>query len=153
MPYSKSIDFKRRRKKKLEAIIWLNHAGGRAWRCETCTTSQRRLRGNCGGSFKPGVKHGIQDERGRVYVPGYRIAPDSDPDWADYHFYSCPVAGANQAAGILNYYHYTKNNMISIADVIPNPTPAFLDAIAVLNNASELRELRIRKQNEDLNNG
>jgi len=108
------------------------------------------LRGNCGGAFKKGVKHGIEDENGRVYVPGYRIAPDSDPDWGDYHFYSCPVAGANQSASILNYYHYTKNNMISIIDVIPNPTPAFLDAISVLINASDLRDLRIKKQSEDI---
>ena len=107
--------------------MWLAHAKGRAWGCDSCTSSQRRLRGNCGGYFKKGVRHGQEDEKGRVYVMGYRIAPDCDPVWGDNRFYTCPVAGANQSANVLNYYYQQKNNIIKITDLIPSPTPAFLD--------------------------
>ena len=79
------------------------------------------------------------------------MAPDCDPQWGDYQFYSCPVAGANQCASVLNYYKMTKYNMMRINDIIPNPTPALIDALVTLNHASELREIRIRKQMEDTN--
>lgn len=132
-------------------MVWLSHAKGRAWSCESCSPIQRRLRGNCGGPFKKGVKHGLEDEQGRIYVPAYRVAPDCDPEWGEYNFYSCPVAGANQSASVLNYYKLTKYNMMRIVDIIPNPTPALTDALSTLNHASELREIRIRKQMEDKN--
>ena len=153
MPYSTAISPEWRGKKKLESVIWLNHAKGRAWSCETCTPQERRLRGNCGGPFKLGVKHGLTDEEGRVYVPGYRIAPDSDPQWSDYHFYTCPVAGSNQCASMLNYYQYHKSDMVKLTDIISNPTPALLDAVSVLSLTSDIRDARIRKQQEALNNG
>jgi hypothetical protein len=153
LSHTTAFSIKLRRKKKLESVIWLNHAKGRAWSCETCTPQERRLRGNCGGPFKKGVKHGLEDESGRVYVPAYRIAPDSDPDWSDHHFYSCPVAGSNQCASVLNYYQYHKSDMVKLTDIVNNPTPALLEAVSVLSHTNDLRNARIRKQEEALNNG
>jgi len=107
------------------------------------------LRGNCGGAFVKGVKHGIEDQAGRVYVPAYRIAPDCDPEWGETHFYSCPVAGSHQCASVLNYYQLSKSGMIKITDLIKNPTPALMDALTVLKVANDFRELRVRKQMEN----
>ena len=128
--------------------MWLNHAKSRAWGCETCTPKERRLRGNCGGPFVKGVKHGIEDEKGAIYVPAYRIAPDCDPEWGDTHFYTCPVAGSHQCASVLNYYQLSKSGIIKITDLIQTPTPAFLEALTVLKIANDIREHRVRKQME-----
>ena len=94
------------------------------------------------------MRHGIEDEKGRIYVPAYRIAPDCDPEWGDTRFYTCPVAGSHQCASVLNYYQITKNGMIKLTDLIKNPTPALLDALTVLKVANDIRENRVRKQME-----
>jgi len=43
--------------------------------------------------------------------------------------------------------------MVKLTDIVNNPTPALLEAVSVLSHTSDLREARIRKQEEALRNG
>ena len=130
----------------IEASVWLAHAGGRAWSCSQCADKPelRRLRGNCGGPFKQGLTHARPDHDQRLCVAGYRIAPDSAPEWSESMFYTCPVAGANRAAEVSSLYYAQRSGVYSLTEAVPNPTPALLSAIETLHHATEQRIERVR---------
>ena len=134
----------------IEASVWLAHAGGRAWSCSQCADKPelRRLRGNCGGSFKHGLTHARPDADGRLCVAGYRIAPDSAPEWAEAMHYTCPVAGANRSAEITSLYYAQRSGVYSLTEAVPHPTPALLSAVETLHYATEQRLERVRLRQE-----
>jgi hypothetical protein len=54
-----------------------------------------------------------RDERG-LFVPGYRVAPDCGEDFSDLEIRSCPVAGANKMAPIINAYNRHRSGLFLI---------------------------------------
>ena len=112
------------------------------------TPKLRTLRGDCGGGFKQGLTHAQVDEVG-LYVPAYRIAPDCGDGWSEERFRRCPVASVNQMSTVIKYYHLHSAKIINISDVIKNPTPALLDALYVLHNASLERDYKIKMRQVD----
>jgi len=105
----------------------------------------RRLRGNCGGSFRAGLPQSQVDEVGR-YVPGYRVAPDCGEAFSEAKIRSCPVADANRAASIINAYSRHRNGLATILDTFPAPSCAVIEAVDVLHNTTEEMFLRVRER-------
>lgn len=127
--------------------MWLSHARGRAWRCDQCRTNPklRAQRGSCGGPFQKGLPQSQEDERG-VFVPGYRVAPDSGEAFSELEVRSCPVAASNQMASLITAYRRHKANLFPITGTYPNPTCAIVDALDVIHNHSELAQLRAQER-------
>lgn len=100
----------------IASSVWLSFSRGRSWSCDQCRTSQglRKKRGNCGGAFNDELPMVQRDERG-LYVPGYRVCPDSGSEYSDMQIRSCPVAGANRLASIISAYHRHRSGLYPIS--------------------------------------
>lgn len=121
------------------AGVWLSRSG-RAWSCQDCDQSPelRRRRGNCGVEpFGRGLPH-LRDGR----VPGYRIAPDSDPEFAEESFDRCPVAGSMAFADIYQIYRALKVDGLTLGDLIRRPTSGLVEALSALGHSSRLAHQR-----------
>ncbi len=127
--------------------MWLSHSGGRAWSCQQCQArpALRRQRGNCGGPFQEGLPQSQRDERG-LFVPGYRVAPDSGASFSDLQIRSCPVADANRLASVVNAYSRHRAGLASLSDAFPSPSCAIVEAFDVLHSATEDMIARQREQ-------
>ena len=127
--------------------MWLSHAKSRAWSCDQCRKNPklRAQRGSCGGAFKQGLPQAQEDERG-LFVPGYRVAPDSGEAFSELEIRSCPVATSNQMASLVIAYRRHKADLFPINSTYPNPTCAIVDALDVINNHSELAQLRAQER-------
>jgi hypothetical protein len=64
-----------------------------------------------------------RDERG-LFVPGYRVAPDCGEDFSDLEIRSCPVAGANRMAPIINAYNRHRSGLFNLSLSYPSPSCA-----------------------------
>ena len=129
--------------------MWLSHAKSRAWSCDQCRKNPklRAQRGSCGGAFKQGLPQAQEDERG-LFVPGYRVAPDSGEAFSELEIRSCPVATSNQMASLVIAYRRHKADLFPINTTYPNPTCAIVDALDVINNHSELAQLRAQERDQ-----
>ena len=69
---------------------------------------------------------------------GYRVAPDCGEEYADYEIRSCPVAGANRMASLVQAYQRHRAGILSISESYPTPSCALIEAIEILHyNADE----------------
>ena len=127
-----------RKKNMIRAGVWLSR-NARAWSCDDCERVKglRQKRGNCGGLFAGNVPHSIN---GRV--PGYRIAPDSDPEFSEVWWERCPVAGAAAFGYVYQIYGALRVDGVSLRDIIDNPTSALVDALATIDGSSKLAHNR-----------
>lgn len=127
--------------------MWLSHSRGRAWNCSQCRNNPklRAQRGSCGGAFQKGLPLAQEDERG-LFVPGYRVAPDSGEAFSELEIRSCPVATSNQMASIISAYRRHKAELFPISSTYPNPTCAIVDAMEVIHHHSELAQLRAQER-------
>ena len=131
----------------LAASVWLGFNRGRSWSCDQCKAKRglRELRGNCGGPFREGLPLAQRDERG-LYVPGYRVAPDSGEEFSDMLVRSCPVAGANRLASIISAYQRHRSGLYSIHTSHPSPSCALVEAVDVLHYHTEAAHNRAHKR-------
>ena len=84
---------------------------------------------------------GQRDERG-LFVPGYRVAPDCGEDFSDLEIRSCPVAGANRMAPIINAYNRHRAGLFNLSLSYPSPSCAVVEAMDVLHNNRESANYR-----------
>ena len=114
--------------------MWIPFGKGRSWNCEQCLSnpSLREKRGNCGSSFKKGLPQSLQDEEG-IYVPGYRIAPNSGESYSDLKIRSCPISDMNRLASIISNYNRIKKGILQFSEVYPNPSIAIIESIETLD--------------------
>jgi len=91
----------------------------------------RRRRGNCGGPFKAGLRQTQKDEHG-LYMPGYRIAPNSGEAYSDLKIRSCPIADMNRVASIITNYNRIKTGLIEMKDIYPRPTCAIIESLEII---------------------
>lgn len=89
-----------------------------------------------GGPFKRGLPLAQEDEHG-LYVPGYRVAPDCGEGFSELEIRSCPVAGANRLASIIQAYRRHRNGLATIKETYPSPSCALLEAVDVLHSNTE----------------
>ena len=102
---------------------------GRAWGVqERRHTGQR---GNCGGSFLSSLSQVRKDNHG-LYMPGYRIAPNSGEAYSDLKIRSCPIADMNRVASIVTNYGRIKSGLIKIDDIYPRPTCAIIESLEII---------------------
>jgi hypothetical protein len=113
----------------------------------------RQLRGNCGGPFKRGLPHLDEDEQG-LFIPAYRVAPDSDDAFSELKIRSCPVALANLATPIVNAFFSHVNGLFDIKTSYPSPSCAIVEAVDLLYYHHQLLKNRLHeRQMSELNNG
>lgn len=72
-----------------------------------------------------------------MYVMGYRVAPDCGDQYSDYKIRSCPIAGANKLASIIEAYQRHKIGIMPISSVYKNPTCAIVESLEILHYNSE----------------
>jgi hypothetical protein len=94
------------------------------------------LRGNCGGAFKKGLPQALEDEQG-LYMPGYRIAPNSGEAYSDLKIRSCPISNMNRLALIVSNYSKIKSGLMSFSQLYPHPTCAIVESIEILDYNQE----------------
>lgn len=82
-----------------------------------------------------------RDERG-LFIPGYRVAPDCGEDFSDLEIRSCPVAGANRMAPIINAYNRHRAGLFNLSLSYPFPSCAVVEAMDVLHNNRESANYR-----------
>ena len=113
--------------------MWTSFSQGRGWNCEQCKNNPtlRRQRGNCGGSFLPSLSQVRKDDLG-LYMPGYRIAPNSGEAYSDLKIRSCPIADMNRVASIVTNYGRIKSGLIKIEDIYPRPTCAIIESLEII---------------------
>lgn len=113
--------------------MWTSFSQGRGWNCEQCQNNStlRRQRGNCGGSFKSSLPQVRKDDLG-LYMPGYRIAPNSGEAYSDLKIRSCPIADMNRVASIVTNYGRIKSGLIKIDDIYPRPTCAIIESLEII---------------------
>ena len=79
-----------------------------------------------------------KDDQG-LYMPGYRIAPNSGESYSDLKIRSCPIADMNRAASIVTNYGRIKSGLIKIDDIYPHPTCAIIESLEIIEyNQSEM---------------
>ena len=127
--------------------VWLSFNRGRSWSCDQCRSSKglREKRGNCGGAFMDGLPMAQRDEVG-LYVPGYRVAPDSGAEYSDLKIRSCPVAGSNKLSGVITAYQRHKADLYPISLSYPSPSCAVVEAIDTLHYHSEAAKYRAQQR-------
>lgn len=103
------------------------------------------MRGNCGGPFKRGLPQSLEDEQG-LYMPGYRIAPNSGESYSDLKIRSCPISNANRLALIVSNYSKIKNGLMSFSQLYPQPTCAIVESIEILDYNHNQMIYRKQKQ-------
>lgn len=64
---------------------------------------------------------------------GYRVAPDCGDQYSDYKIRSCPVAGANRLASIIEAYQRHRAGILPISSTYPNPTCAIVESLEILH--------------------
>lgn len=113
--------------------MWTSFSQGRGWNCEQCKSNPtlRRQRGNCGGSFLSSLSQVRKDDLG-LYMPGYRIAPNSGEAYSDLKIRSCPIADMNRVASIVTNYGRIKSGLIKIEDIYPRPTCAIIESLEII---------------------
>lgn len=139
----------------LAASVWLGFNRGRSWSCDQCKASPalRKQRGNCGGGFSPNLPQVQRDNLG-LYVPGYRIAPDSGADFSDAKVRSCPVAGSNKLASLISAYYRHRSGLYPISTTYPSPSCALIEAIDTLHHHVESAKDRAQQRAiEEAQNG
>ncbi len=102
-------------------------------------------RGNCGGLFKSTLPQSLKDGDG-VYIPGYRVAPNSGELYSDFKIRSCPVADMNRLASLISNYNRIKSGLITFRDAYPQPTIAVIESIELLDYNAEQARLRQLEQ-------
>ena len=133
--------------------MWIPFSKGRGWGCEQCKNNKalRLKRGNCGGPLKSTLPQSLRDDQG-VYMPGYRLAPNSGEEYSDLKIRSCPISNMNRLALIISSYNRIKGGLISFADAYPHPTIAIIESIEILDYNHEQARLRQLEQ-QRINNG
>jgi len=131
----------------IASSVWLSFSRGRSWSCDQCRVTQglRKKRGNCGGAFNDALPMVQRDERG-LYVPGYRVCPDSGSEYSDMQIRSCPVAGANRLASIISAYQRHRSGLYPISSSHPQPSCAFVDAVDTLHMHTESAQHRAQQR-------
>jgi len=114
----------------------------------------RDLRGNCGETpFQRGLPYLDEDEEG-LFVPGFRIAPDSDEAFSELKIRTCPVADSNKCASIVEAYHRHKSGFFDLSKTFPTPSLAVLEAFDILELHYKLLENRLHQRRiEEIKNG
>ena len=127
--------------------VWLSFSRGRSWSCDQCRSSKglREKRGNCGGAFKDNLPM-IQRDTDGLYVPGYRVAPDSGVEYSDLRIRSCPVAGANQLSSIISAYQRHRSGLYPISVSHPAPSCALVEAVDTLHYHTEAAKYRAQQR-------
>lgn len=74
----------------------------------------------------------LKDELG-IYVPGYRIAPNSGESYSDLKIRSCPISDMNRLASIISNYNRIKKGILQFSEVYPNPSIAIIESIETLD--------------------
>lgn len=95
--------------------------------------------------FKQGLPQAEQDESG-LFMMGYRVAPDSGDSYSDYKIRSCPVAGANRMASLVQAYQRHKAGLLPISQSYPTPSCALIEAIEILHYNAEESQYRTNQQ-------
>ena len=86
-----------------------------------------------------------RDERG-LFVPGYRVAPDCGEDFSDLEIRSCPVAGANKMAPIINAYNRHRAGLFNLSLSYPSPSCAVVEAFDILHYNRESAQYRAQER-------
>ena len=86
-----------------------------------------------------------RDERG-LFVPGYRVAPDCGEEFSDLEIRSCPVAGANRMAPIINAYNRHRSGLFNLSLSYPQPSCAVVEAMDILHNNRESAHYRAQER-------
>ena len=86
-----------------------------------------------------------RDEFG-LFVPGYRVAPNSGATFSDLEVRRCPIADANRLASVISAYYRQRQGLGSIDAVFPNPSCAIVEALDVLHSNTE--DMLARKQEQ-----
>jgi len=113
--------------------VWIPFSKGRGWDCSQCRSDKelRRKRGNCGGSFQQGLPQAQKDELG-LFMPAYRIAPNSGEAYSDLKIRSCPIADMNRVASLITNYNRIKTGLIKMDDIYPAPTCAIIESLEII---------------------
>ena len=95
----------------------------------------------------------LKDELG-IYVPGYRIAPNSGESYSDLKIRSCPVADMNRLASVITAFNRHQSGLIRLKEMFPSPTCAIIEAFDILNqNTLELQRRHHEQQMKEFKNG
>ena len=86
-----------------------------------------------------------RDERG-LFVAGYRVAPDCGEEFSDLEIRSCPVAGANKMAPIINAYNRHRSGLFNLSLSYPKPSCAVVEAMDILHNNRESAHYRAQER-------
>ena len=86
-----------------------------------------------------------RDEHG-LFMPGYRVAPDCGEEFSDLEIRSCPVAGANRMAPIINAYNRHRSGLFSLSLSYPKPSCAVVEAMDILHNNRESAHYRAQER-------
>ena len=86
-----------------------------------------------------------RDERG-LFVAGYRVAPDCGEEFSDLEIRSCPVAGANRMAPIINAYNRHRSGLFNLSLSYPKPSCAVVEAMDILHNNRESAHYRAQER-------
>jgi len=86
-----------------------------------------------------------RDERG-LFVAGYRVAPDCGEEFSDLEIRSCPVAGANKMAPIINAYNRHRSGLFNLSLSYPSPSCAVVEAMDILHNNRESAHYRAQER-------
>ena len=86
-----------------------------------------------------------RDERG-LFVPGYRVAPDCGEEFSDLEIRSCPVAGANRMAPIINAYNRHRSGLFNLSLSYPKPSCAVVEAMDILHINRESAHYRAQER-------
>lgn len=86
-----------------------------------------------------------RDKRG-LFVPGYRVAPDCGEEFSDLEIRSCPVAGANKMAPIINAYNRHRSGLFNLSLSYPKPSCAVVEAMDILHNNRESAHYRAQER-------
>ena len=86
-----------------------------------------------------------RDERG-LFMAGYRVAPDCGEEFSDLEIRSCPVAGANRMAPIINAYNRHRSGLFNLSLSYPKPSCAVVEAMDILHNNRESAHYRAQER-------
>jgi len=76
-----------------------------------------------------------------VFVPGYRVAPNSGESYSDLKIRSCPIANMNRVASVVQNYSRIKAGLIKIDDIYPSPTCAIIESLEIIEyNHSQMMQ-------------
>ena len=111
------------------------------------------MRGNCGNKFQSGLPQSSEDDAG-VYIPGYRVAPNSGDEYSDLKIRSCPIADMNRLTMIITNYNRVKKGLLTFSDIYKNPTCAIIESFEILDYNHNQMILRDHEQSiKGVNNG